>query len=269
MLNKCFVVLSTLAHWHVNCWYQFPVCITPFFIVKHASLASVDTVWKPGRTISSLLDQVILIHTRVASADTYLLFQIFDTDGSQLGGAYCGYNHPTTIRSTGNRLQIKFRSGTGTNGVGFVAYYEITEAIPVPGGILMAASLTGSLNNRNAMAFLLSPLVEVSETGSCLTFKYSLRSNLIVKRTNQAATDTMVVWGVDGGRAFHRAALDLPQGLYKLIWETTDLRTYLGKSSSAFERYRVSIAEINIYRINCTEISEFRLFIDIIRHHVN
>ena len=210
---------------------------------------------------------MILIHTCVASADTDLLFQIFDTDGSQLGGAYCGYNRPATIKSTGNRLQITFRSGTGTNGVGFVAYYEITGVIPAP-VILMAASLTGSLNNRKAMAFLLSPLVEVSETGSCLTFKYSLRSNLIVKRTTQTATDTMVVWGVDGGRAFHRAALDLPQGLCKLIWETTDLRTNLGKSNSAFERYRVSIAEIHIYRTNCTEISEFRLFIDI-RHPVN
>ena len=121
----------------------------------------------------------------------------------------------------------------------------------------MAASLTGLQHYPQAVAFLSSPLLNVSYASHCMTFSYTLRSNLRVKITSHSRTVTLINWGVDGGRAFHRAAIDLPRGIYKIIWETTDLREHLSNGDSPHNHYRAIVTEIEIHPMDCHFVGRF------------
>ena len=186
--------------------------------------------------------------------DTF--FQIRDSNGSTIG-VFRGERYPPTVRSTRNRLVIFFESGTagverGSSklGKGFLAYYK--TIVPGPEfGVIMVASLTGIQYYPQAVAFLSSPLLDVSGDGNCLSFRYSLRSNFRVKITSHRRSITLLDWGVDGGRAFHRAAIDLPQGIYKIIWETTDSREFLGFKNSPHSLYRATVKDIIIHPATC------------------
>ena len=171
-----------------------------------------------------------------------------------------GGRSPPTIRSTGNRLQILFESGTADArngasklGKGFLVYYKAITPGPET-DVTMAASLTGRQYYPKAIAFLSSPLFNVSDDNNCLTFRYSLRSNLRVKITSHSRRATLMDWAVDGGRAFHRTAIDLPQGIYKIIWETTDSREYLGDNKSPHNLYRATVKDANIYPMKCHNV---------------
>ena len=182
----------------------------------------------------------------------YVHSQVKDSDGSTIG-VYRSVRYPPTIRSTGSRLEIVFDSGTrdvGNNklGKGFLAYYESIATIP--DFSTMAISLTGRYNPQ-AVALLMSPLLNITDDDKCLKFVYSMRSNFRLKITSHTATVTLVNWAVDGGRAFHRAVIGLRQGVYKIIWETTDLRWSLGKGNSPHVRYRATVKEISILPAKC------------------
>ena len=141
------------------------------------------------------------------------------------------------------------------NPIGFIAYYETVR--PIPDDVtLMAASLMGAYY-PHAVAFLTSPSVDVPVDGYCLTFSYSKRSNLRVKVTSHKDTTTLAKWVADGGRAFHRASLALPYGIYKLILETTDVRRDFAMPQTPYNRYPVTVDEINIHPIKCLNIGKF------------
>ena len=121
---------------------------------------------------------------------------------------------------------------------------------------LMAASRLGAQYSK-AVAFLISPLVDIQTSGYCVTFPYSLRSNLKVKITSNSYTATLANWIVDGGRAFHHAALDLPQGIYKIIWETTDNRKDFVTSETPYNRYLVTVDDITIHTHECFDVGNY------------
>ena len=157
--------------------------------------------------------------------------------------------------SSSNDLWIGYRNFGPTkdqNGsrIGFLAYYESITPIRVS-DVIMAASLAGPEHYLQAVAFLSSPVMNVSDNRNCLTFVYTLRSNLRLKITSHGSTITLINWGVDGGRAFHRAALDLPQGIYKIIWETTHLRGHLSSGTSPHHRYSAIVREVDIHPMKC------------------
>ena len=97
----------------------------------------------------------------------------------------------------------------------------------------------------------MSPLLNITDDDECLKFVYSMRSNFRVKITSHTTTVTLVNRAVDGGRAFHRAVIGLPQGVYKIVWETTDLRRSLGKGNSPHVRYRATVKEFSIHPAKC------------------
>ena len=137
----------------------------------------------------------------------------------------------------------------------FIAYYE--SLVPIVRDLtVMAASRTGTYYSKSA-AFLISPLVDIPAGGYCLTFSYSMRSKLAVKITSHRQTTTLANWIVDGGRAFHRAVLDLPLGIYKLIWETRDGRRNIGGSGTPYTRYIASVGAIFIHPMKCLDIGRF------------
>ena len=117
----------------------------------------------------------------------------------------------------------------------------------------MAAFRNGAYYSE-AVAFLISTVLNVPTGGYCLSFSYSMRSNLRVKITSNRHTTTLANWAVDGGRAYHHTNLPLPKGIYKIIWETTDGRMVLGESGSPYHRYLVTVDEIHIHPYDCLEI---------------
>ena len=190
----------------------------------------------------------------IAKAQESDFFQIKDGVAPALG-PYCPGALPPGIRTSSNHVVIVFISGRPAPGRGFVAYYEALGSIQNPGAF-MGASLIGMQVYPEATAFLSSPLVNIQFGGACLIFYYSVRSNLRVRITRQSHTHTLVNWGVDGGRAFHRANLDLPDGIYKIIWETIELRTVAGRLQSPHNRYRASVSNIAIHPVECHAIGK-------------
>ena len=181
--------------------------------------------------------------------------QIIEKDGSTKG-RYCRSEYPPTIQSNSNLLLVKYTNKhRQAKPTGFIAYYKTVR--PIPDEVLfMAASLTGAYY-ADAVAFLISPLLDIPMDGYCLTFSYSMRSNLRVKVTSKKHTTTLANWIVDGGRAFHRAALVLPHGIYKLIWETTDARRDFAIPQTPYNRYPATVDQISIHSINCLDIGKF------------
>ena len=184
-------------------------------------------------------------------------FQIWEKDGSKKGH-YCHAKYPPTLQSTGNGFDIKYIYEQGYRVTGFVAYYESVGPIPSDITFMMAASRKGPYY-AEAVAFLLSPLIDVPNGGHCLTFSYSMRSNLRVKVTSHKNTVMLANWVVDGDRAFHRAALALPHGKYKLIWEITDSREDFAEPATPYNRYLATVDNINIHNNRCFDIGKFIL----------
>ena len=164
-------------------------------------------------------------------------------------GPYCHATYPPPLQSISNSLDIKYISRIGGYYKGFVAYYESLG--PVPNDISLFAVSRGGTYYSEAVTFLMSPLVDISEGAHCLSFSYGMRSNLRVKITTRDITVTLTNWVVDGGRSFHHAALPLPQGMYKIIWETTDGRKDIGESGTPYHRYLVTVYDINIHYHEC------------------
>ena len=164
-------------------------------------------------------------------------------------GPYCQSFYPPSLQSKSNRLGIKYSSWLGGESKGFIAYYESLGPLPND-NIFMAASRRGTYYS-GAIAFLMSSLVNIPEGGYCLSFSYYMRSNLRVKITTRKNTVTLANWVVDGGRSFHKAALSLPPGMYKIIWETVDGRKDFGEFGSPYHRYSVTMDEINILSHEC------------------
>ena len=193
---------------------------------------------------------------RAVDSSSYVkLFQIWEQD-SIVKGPYCKINHPPAYRSISNRLDIKYIYEIRNTVTGFIAYYETIGPIPNHITSIMAASRRGFYHSE-AITFLISPLMYIPEGGYCLTFLYSMRSNLRVKATSHKNTATLVNWVVDGGRAFHRAVLPLPYGHYKLIWETTDGRKVWAKHQTPYNRYFVTVDDINIHPLRCLDMGRF------------
>ena len=167
-------------------------------------------------------------------------------------GPYCNADYPPTLQSIGNRFKITHTNYLPGLSSGFVAYYESLGPVPSD-ATFRAASLMGTYYSK-AIAFLKSPMVDVTAKKHCLTFSYSMRSNLRVKATFHRLTITLANWIVDGGRAFHRAVLDLPQGVYKIIWETTNSREDTTGVQSPYNRHHVTVDEIFILPHDCRDI---------------
>ena len=171
-------------------------------------------------------------------------------------GKYCSAVYPPTIESVDNSLLIKYITAVKAGFVtGFVAYYESLG--PVPYDITSMAAFRRGAHYSKAVAFLMSPLLDVQTDKHCLTFFYSMRSNLRTIISSHANSVTLANWVVDGGRAFHRAALPLPQGTYKLIWETTDGRRDVGEYGTPYNRNLVTVDQIRIHALGCIEIGMF------------
>ena len=181
-------------------------------------------------------------------------FQIWEKDGS-MKGPYCQTNYPPAVHSISNRLEIKYINANGGVLYEFVAYYESLGPIPSDSTFMSAFRI--DTDYSEALAFFMSPLVNVPMDGYCLTFSYYMRSNLRVMMTSYQHTTTLANWVVDGGRAFHRAALDLPQGTYKLIWETIDGRNIVGASEAPYNRFLASVDGINIHNAQCFDVGRF------------
>ena len=190
------------------------------------------------------------------NSNGYYCSQVWDPHQRQ-PSYYQINDEPPTVTSTRNRLLIAYYNyGNGFSEdqsrrrIGFVAYYESMSSIRVSDAI-MAASLTGHEHYPQAVAFFSSPLINASGDSNCLTFVYTLRSNLRVKITSHIRTITLINWNVDGGRAFHRATLNMPKGIYKIIWETTHLREHGSSGNSPHHRYRATVKEIVIHPMRC------------------
>ena len=207
-------------------------------------LHAVDFLWKMIGLLRWVWSVVI-----VGFANNLNLFQIWQNDGSTKG-PYCSAHYPPTVRSIGNLLKIKYITVLAGTITGFVAYYESIG--PVPNGITFMAASRRSAYHSKAIAFLSLQLVDVPVGRHCLKFSYSMRSNLRVLITSHRNTITLANWMVDGGRASHHAALDLPQGIYKIIWETTDSRGNLGETP--YNRYLATVDDINIHSRKCLDI---------------
>ena len=167
-------------------------------------------------------------------------------------GRYCFDNYPPSVQSISNRLEIKYASRVGGWVTGFVAYYESLG--PAPNGITFMAAFRGGAYYSEAVVFLISTILDIPRGGYCLTFSYSMRSNLRVRITSHSYTTTLANWIVDGGRAFHHADLPLPEGMYKIIWETVDGRKDLGKPETPYHRYLVTVNEMHIHPNQCLDI---------------
>ena len=169
-------------------------------------------------------------------------------------GPYCHDNYPPSLQSLSNILEIKYASTRNGSSNGFIAYYESLG--PAPNDIMLFAASRGSTYYSEAVTFLMSPLVNIPVGGYCLSFSYSMRSNLRVKVTTQQYTATLSNWVVDGGRSFHHAVLPLPQGMYKILWETTDTRKDVGDSGTPYHRYLVTAFGISIHHRECRTIGK-------------
>ena len=196
--------------------------------------------------------------------------QVIDYFHDGRSDIYRGNHKPPIILSIGNKLQMLYRNsphGVSINQssprMGFVAYYKSIVSIPIS-NIMMAASLSGTQYYAQAIAYLSSLLLNISDDSNCLTFTYTLRSNLRVKITSHSRTGTLINWNVDGGRAFHRAAIDLPKGVYKIIWETTYMMEYLVSSNSTHNRYRAIVKGIKIHPVRCQIAGRFYRLLTIV-----
>ena len=107
-----------------------------------------------------------------------------------------------------------------------------------------------------AKTYVMSPELEVTSP-SCLRFRYFLRSNLEVKWTSTTKTRTLALFEVDGGLALHEAFIDLPYGIYSLIFEVMYNLTRTHKPSDYYSYYRASIDDIQVESYACKDVSKF------------
>ena len=86
---------------------------------------------------------------------------------------------------------------------------------------------------------------------SCLTFRYYLRSDLKLLKTNSNVTTLMAVFHVDGGFDFHQAFFDLPEGSFQLVWEVNVDQM---EPVEIIRNYRAAIDDITIALKTCAQL---------------
>ena len=72
-----------------------------------------------------------------------------------------------------------------------------------------------------------------------------------VSLSNPNTTSLMADFRVDGGFDFHEALIDLPSGVYQLIWEV------MLDTSDPIEvekNYRAAIDDINVVNMTCSQM---------------
>ena len=94
--------------------------------------------------------------------------------------------------------------------------------------------------------YVMSPELEVDEP-SCLEFLVLLTKNLKVKWISKSDARTLASFEIDGGNEFHEAFIELPIGVFNLIFEASgrdamllidDIRIEPGACSDASESVR-------------------------------
>ena len=125
-------------------------------------------------------------------------------------------------------------------------YYRcFSITYPIFSGIALAVF---PLYDDNIIAdiFITSPMTTVDL--ACLSFRYFLKSQLIVSVMNASESRALAIYDVDGGFEFHYALIDLPRGSYQIVWQ---IKSNLDSDIPHVNNYRFAIDDIILNNITC------------------
>lgn len=120
---------------------------------------------------------------------------------------------------------------------------------------MLAAQFTTTQPYSSARSIALTPET-ILHNEACLTFRYSMQSNLVVQATNVSMTRVLLHFRVDGGLSFHKTYVDLQLGRYQLLWDVTYDMDVVTDSEEEHDMYRATIDDIVIHDITCAELSK-------------